>query len=243
MLYKNSITQLNKSSTSSQAELLESGYFYLSRAERTAEVPAVSRWSKGEQGYSLLSSVFALSHRQTLGCGAKPHARVLPPGHRFFSDCERETCARLIEWSLGNCDDAWFVTQTFKSYVNPLTAVRMNEQWIARLNVAIGGHRLRWVRATEWQRRQVIHFHQLVLVCDSELPSRKRWEHRWKSVGGGLSRIYDADRKAAPYLAKYLNKRLGGELQMGGAWLGYHTPASVSCCGVRERMLLHKLTS
>jgi hypothetical protein len=49
-------------------------------------------------------------------------------------------------------------------------------------------------------------------------------------MGGGFCRIYDAQRKAAPYLAKYMNKTRGGELERGGSWRGLNVPNSVTCC-------------
>lgn len=138
-------------------------------------------------------------------------------------------------------EDVWFVTLTFENYKSPFHAEKMRNSWLSRLNSALmtnnGGQRLRWICASEWQQREVIHFHLLLLGCDLRLLSRKRWESRWnggkccgkKGVEGGWARIYDAQLQAALYLSKYLNKDRGGELQWGGAWLGLNAPTSVAC--------------
>lgn len=162
----------------------------------------------------------------------------LPEGYRFFSDAERETWARFIEWSMFHPKgvEVWFITHTFVNYVHPGRAEAMCNRWLSRLNQALidktGGCRLRWIRATEWQSRGVIHYHLLALGCGLTSLSRKSWEERWKARGGGFCRIYDADLHAAPYLAKYLNKSRGGELQWGGSWLGLYVPGSVGVPGI-----------
>lgn len=165
----------------------------------------------------------------------------LPSGHRFFHDAERETYARLIEWSMNHPKgvESWFVTQTFVNYVPPKLAEGMSNRYLSRLDQALtdmtGGRRLRWIRATEWQVRDVIHYHLLALGCGLSSLSRKSWEQRWKASGGGFCRIYDAVHRSAPYLAKYLNKDRGGELQWGGSWLGLEAPRSVAPSGIDQR--------
>ena len=154
------------------------------------------------------------------------------PGHRFFPDDEREIWARFIDWALTRQDqDAWFATLTFRDYVSPEKARRMVNRWLARINQSLGDKgagRLRWILASEWQVRKVIHYHLLLLARGLDTLSRKGWECRWHQSGGGFCRIYNAERKSAPYLAKYLNKERGGELEMGGSWQGYRCPASVA---------------
>jgi hypothetical protein len=61
--------------------------------------------------------------------------------------------------------------------------------------VQFGGHRLRWVSATEWQIRKVVHFHLVIVGDGLRNVSRKRWEFRWESLRRftGFVRIYDAD--------------------------------------------------
>lgn len=160
----------------------------------------------------------------------------LPPGHRFFPECSRETYARFIEWGMWSGHpkpDVWFVTLTFKSFEHSWKSWVLLKRWLGHLRQGYedkGGYQLRWICATEWQRRDVVHFHLLISGVDLSKLSRKRWEVRWESGdrNAGFSRIYDADRKAAPYLAKYMHK--GGELTKGGYWRGLIVPGSVTCC-------------
>jgi hypothetical protein len=160
----------------------------------------------------------------------------LPAGHRFFPDCLRENYARFIEWNMTRKNEsAWFVTHTFKQYETVRSADKIYRVWAGRLKQALmsipGGGQLRWVRATEWQRREVVHFHSIVQGRGLDNLSRKGWECRWESLyrNTGFCRIYDADKGSAPYLAKYNSKRLGGEIEWGGYWQGLNVPASVSC--------------
>jgi len=159
----------------------------------------------------------------------------LPAGHRFFIDCLRESYARMIEWSVSREDNSgWFVTSTFKTYEPLRRAYRDRDIWLGRLALGLvqsGGGWLKWICATEWQIREVVHLHLLVFGRGIGLLSRKRWECRWESLdrNTGFCRIYDANKKAAPYLAKYTSKSLGGEIQWGGTWRGLIVPTSVSC--------------
>jgi hypothetical protein len=159
----------------------------------------------------------------------------LPKTHIFFSDCLRENYARFIQWSITRkSSQAWFVTQTFKREEHHRSADTMYRIWAGRLTQGLidrGGCQLRWIRASEWQLRNVIHFHSLVQGIGLDRLSRKSWEDRWESLNWntGFCRIYDADLKSAPYLAKYTSTRLGGQLEWGGYWQGLSVPASVSC--------------
>jgi len=158
----------------------------------------------------------------------------LPPGHRFFDDCAREQCARWLDWAMHLEGECWFSTITFRDYTSVYRAGKMAGRWLARMNQAhkdiTAGRQLKSFCATEWQQRDVIHYHLLILGAGLGALSRKRWEHRWGVNGGGFARNYDAVMKAAPYLAKYMNKRLGGELNIGGAWRGTKPPTSISRC-------------
>jgi hypothetical protein len=165
-----------------------------------------------------------------------PRIRIpLPKDHRFFPDCQRETYARFIEWAMraGSPHD-WFVSMTFKKYSPDWKAFIILKKWLGHLRQGCedkGGSRLRWISATEWQIRNVIHFHLLVIGHSLDLLSRKRWECRWQSIdrNAGICRIYNADRKAAPYLAKYIQK--GDELSLGGYWRGLNSPGALRCHG------------
>jgi hypothetical protein len=167
----------------------------------------------------------------------KAKREPLPPGHRFFRDCLRETEARFIEWSMNVAQvDSWFVTQTFKTYTHERKATRMMGSWLRALGDAYdrktGLDGLRWIAAQEWQKRGVIHFHLLLSGVRLDELSRIRWEHRWQGSGGGLVRIYPARKNAAPYLAKYAGKTgdKNGLLSRGGSWRGLSPPRSLSCC-------------
>ena len=190
------------------------------------------------------------------------HKRAhLPAGHRFFADGDRETVARFIDWTMRRAetagDGSWFTTLTFRDYVTPYRANKMVRRWLGQLNQALQDTRdcqlkrrsssttesltggaatttalLKSILATEWQQRQVIHYHLLLTGHGLDTLPRKRWECRWTAMGGGFARVYDADMKAAPYLAKYLNKRLGGEVDIGGAWQGMKAPESVAVTDV-----------
>ncbi len=159
-----------------------------------------------------------------------------PSGHRFFPDCPRETWARFIEWGLwaGHPKpDVLFASMTFLTFIERWRSFVLLKRWLGHLRQGYedkGGYRLRWICATEWQIREVVHFHLLIAGVGLNDVSRKRWESRWESSdrSTGFCRIYDADRGAAPYLAKYMHK--GGELTKGGYWRGLITPESVTCC-------------
>ena len=165
----------------------------------------------------------------------RPSRLPLPAGHRFFQDCLRENWARFIEWSMStNGHEAWFVTQTFKKYESPSSADKKFRSWAGRLKQSLidsGGAELRWIRTAEFQLRDVIHFHSIVQGRRMDLLSRKSWEDRWEtlSLNTGFCRIYEAQKKACPYLAKYVNKAPSTELVWGGYWRGLKCPKSVSC--------------
>jgi len=163
----------------------------------------------------------------------------LPPGYRFFPDRERETYSRLIEWQMGAGNpDSWFATLTFRDYTSEYRAGKMVDRWTGRLSEALSARdrrlqesrtasELRWMVATEWQKRDVIHFHLVLTANGLADLSRKRWEGRWENRGGGFARLYNAETHLAPYLSKYLNKSRGGEIRWGGAWTGITPPASL----------------
>ena len=168
------------------------------------------------------------------------NTKVLPSGHRFFLDCKRETFARWIEWGMWSGHPqatVWFATMTFKAFIPAWRSYLLIKKFLGHLNDGYrdkadkGGFQLRWILATEWQVRNVIHYHLLISAQGLDFLSRKRWERRWECIdrNAGFCRIYDADRKAAPYLAKYLNKS-GCELNWGGNWQGLNSPGSLDCC-------------
>ena len=178
----------------------------------------------------------------------RPCREKFPPGHRFFPDCLRECEARSIEWSMNVGQvDSWFVTLTFKSYTPEVRAHRLVKSWLGALcdayRCTTGLNELRWVQAQEWQKRLVIHFHLLLSGVRLDELSRMRWEHRWEGMGEkvavgkelfpcGFARIHPAQKKLAPYLAKYAGKtgNQDGTLIRGGSWRGLSPRRSLSCC-------------
>jgi hypothetical protein len=161
--------------------------------------------------------------------------RPLPVGHRFFHDCLREQEARVLEWLIRKYkDNCWFFTATFKDYLHPDKADRMLSSFLARISQAHkaipGAALLKSIYTTEWQQRDVIHYHLLIFGNRLGSLSRKRWEFRWQMISGGFAADYDAELKAAPYLVKHqIKDRPGGNLHLGGAWRGIKPPRSVSC--------------
>ena len=162
----------------------------------------------------------------------------LPSGHHFFSDCLREQNARMIDYVMTRPGQhALFSTLTFENYKSEKAAYRMAVRWLYRLDqsyrqIVGGANRLKWVIAQEWQKRGVIHFHIIIYGVRLDELSRKRWEHRWSVMGGGYARIYDADKKAAPYLAKYVGKTddPSNACRWGGSLRGISFPKSTRCC-------------
>ncbi len=132
--------------------------------------------------------------------------------------------------------DGWFVTRTFKEYVSAARGESLSNVFFARLTEAhrqatSGAGPLHWISASEWQNRGVIHYHDLIYGARLDALSRMRWEHRWQGeIGGGFARIHPADRKAAPYLAKYTGKTQGGEIRWSRTWRGIRASESASCC-------------
>jgi len=185
---------------------------------------------------SLSETRESVNPRKDPGGSPLVNHKKFPPGHRFFQDCKRETYARWIQWGIWSGHPkpgVWFVTLTFKTFIQDWKSLELLKKWIGHLRNGYedkGGCRLRWICATEWQRRSVVHFHLLISGVGLSELSRKRWEVRWEAIDGnsGFCRIYEADQKLAPYLAKYINK--GDEIFRGGYWRGLITPRSVTCC-------------
>lgn len=172
--------------------------------------------------------------------GGTPEREPLPPGHRFFPDCRRETESRHLEWSMriGGVD-SWFITFTFKTYVTEARGWRMVNAFLSSMQQAYAAkinafrcNGIRWTVAQEWQKRSVIHFHAIVSGVRLDELSRKRWESRWSAIGGGYARVHPARAKAAPYLAKYVGKTdaQSSALRRGGSWRGMAPPRSLNCC-------------
>lgn len=178
------------------------------------------------------------------------HKRArLPKGHRYYQDEVNESETRVLSWLISkHLKNSWFVSLTFEKYIEPEASLTLKWQrrydgvkpsanrvlamWLSRLNQAYkeipGAALLKSVVATEWQQRGVVHFHLLIYGSKLGVLSRKRWEHRWRIIGGGFATIYDAENEAASYLAKHqVKNRPGGNLELGGAWRGINPPRSL----------------
>ena len=160
-----------------------------------------------------------------------------PAGHRYFRDCLRECISRQIVQLVNQRGlQGWFCTRTYKYYISVARAERLSDIFFARLteahkHVTSGAGPLHWISASEWQKRDVIHHHDLIYGAGLDSLSRKRWEDRWlREIGGGFARIHPADPKAAPYLAKYASKTQGGEIRCSLTWRGLRASESTSCC-------------
>lgn len=122
-------------------------------------------------------------------------------------------------------DWQWFVTFTFKEEIHPESADKLYRVWINKLNRAIYGKRWRnrkpfgvkHVRALEWQKRGVLHYHSLIANVGFE--DREHWAEVWQKLGldskAGFIRIdqYDESKGGAEaYLSKYVTK--GGQIDI-----------------------------
>ena len=114
----------------------------------------------------------------------------------------------------------WYATMTFAHHVHPEQAGRRWARWLRALEKQ-AACRVRWARALEWQKREVLHYHALVWFEQQDLaggPPRLAAMKKWEEIGGGFSRIvaYDPARGGGYYLGKYVAK--GGEVDVGGRW-------------------------
>ena len=114
----------------------------------------------------------------------------------------------------------WFCTFTFREIVHPEAADKRFRLIISKFNREHYGIRwykkglgVQWVRALEYQRRGVIHYHAL-LAGVQEL-RRLSWMDLWNELAGyaRIEPIRDGS-VVRRYVSKYVVK--GGELDLGG---------------------------
>jgi hypothetical protein len=114
----------------------------------------------------------------------------------------------------------WFCTFTFRDLVHPEAADKRFRVLISQANRVLYGHRwhkkgegICWVRALEYQKRDVIHYH--ALLAGVQDLRRLTWMDRWNELAG-YARIEPIEAAAAVerYVTKYVVK--GGEIDMGG---------------------------
>jgi len=119
----------------------------------------------------------------------------------------------------------WFVTFTFKEQIHPESADKLWRVWLNKLNRDLYGQRWRkkpsggvkWVRALEYQKRGVLHYH--ALIANVGCASSDKWASVWTTLGetskAGFIKIdqYDESRGGAEaYLSKYVTK--GGQVDI-----------------------------
>lgn len=122
----------------------------------------------------------------------------------------------LGDW-IGTFPWDWWVTLTFTDWIHPERAAQRYDLWARALQEETG-RVMPHARATEWQKRGVLHFHAL-LYNVRRSTNRLKWCRRWEWIGGGHARIvpYDREKRAAYYLGKYLVKGETVEMLTFGA--------------------------
>jgi hypothetical protein len=117
----------------------------------------------------------------------------------------------------------WFCTFTFRDMVHPESANKRFHLFVSKINRELYGQRwfkkgkgVLWVRALEYQRRGVIHYHALFAgVHDLR---RLTWMDTWNELAGFARIEAIRDTMAVRrYVSKYVVK--GGELDLGGPLL------------------------
>jgi hypothetical protein len=120
----------------------------------------------------------------------------------------------------------WFCTFTFKDEKHPEAADKAFRVWINTLNRELYGKRWKnripggvlWVRALEWQKRDVVHYHALVVGVptdrDESIRLAQRYQRVWLvDLECGFARldiIDDRQTAVHKYVSKYTSK--GGEI-------------------------------
>jgi hypothetical protein len=127
-----------------------------------------------------------------------------------------------IDWLSGYQWD-WFTSQTFRLPIHPEAADKVFRLWVSQINRSLWGPRwhkkgksIHWVRALEWQKRNVLHFHALISHPTQDLNSvanRLYWMDRWNQLAGyaRIERPRGSD-AVVRYVTKYLVK--DGDLEV-----------------------------
>lgn len=162
-------------------------------------------------------------------CGAI--AQRLAAGERVRSS--HDDLASTWADFLAKFDMQWFCTFTFRQAVHPEAANKKFRLWISTLNGRVYGRNWRkdafkqvfWIRALEYQKRNVLHYH--ALVGDSkdlnENARRLTFMDEWHRLAG-IARIEPIESEAAvrAYCAKYTAK--GGEIDLSPSLRWYLQP-------------------
>lgn len=124
----------------------------------------------------------------------------------------------------------WFCTFTFQSDVHPEAAAKLFRVWVSKLNRFLYGRYwyknpmggVFWVRALEYQKRGVIHYHALIAgIADLNDKTRRfKWMEEWEHLAG-YSRIelIESPQAVSRYISKYVVK--GGEIDISQNLVGY----------------------
>jgi hypothetical protein len=129
---------------------------------------------------------------------------------------------------LGRWGWEWFCTFTFRDLVHPEAADKRFRVFISQANRVLFGIRwskhergLRWVRALEYQKRDVIHYH--ALMGDVQDLRRLYWMDRWYDLAGiARTEPIDTPDAVVRYVSKYVVK--GGEIDLGGPLIPSELP-------------------
>lgn len=110
-------------------------------------------------------------------------------------------------WLAHNWRWEWYGHFTFRGSVGVVKAGMIWCAFVKRLRKTTGLD-VQWVRCTEFQEREVIHYHALFLNVKGA--RRLSWMDRWAEVAG-WSRImaYNPKQRGSWYIAKYQTKELG----------------------------------
>lgn len=114
----------------------------------------------------------------------------------------------------------WFATLTFRGDPHPEQADKVFRVWVSKLNRRLYGVRwskygkgLRWIRATELQRRGVIHYHALLGGDRLAQERRLDWMDEWDRLAGHARiEVPESAGAVVSYCSKYVVK--GGEIDM-----------------------------
>jgi len=145
-----------------------------------------------------------------------------PTNFQHFNKIPNRTLRDAWCKFLGQWQWEWFCTLTFRDIVHPEAADKAFRYFTSKLNRQMYGPRwykkahggIPWVRALEYQRRDVIHFH--ALFADVEGVRRLSWMDEWNEIAGyaRIEAIKDKWR-VRRYVTKYCLKE--GEIELGGA--------------------------
>ena len=130
----------------------------------------------------------------------------------------------------------WFFTGTFREAVHPENADKIWRRFTNDLNRAIYGRRWKvrshggiyWARASERQRRGVLHFHALMGEWQglNDHARRLTWMDNWNELAGfsKIERVID-DTAVRRYLSKYVIK--DGEIDLSDNLADYDRNMSI----------------